>query len=180
MTVQFILITILWFDAGVNMYFTFMERKEMEAEPTKLKVLHLCVASLNLTFLVIKVFGYSDPLRFTRPLLLFFRSKKVVKAFSLFTNSILSAASVFIIFFMTITLAAVLALVLFRGEMSDDPTLNNFMDTFNQMFVLVATGENYADIVPAAILLSDWYFFFFAVFTLVGLFFLGSLFDCNI
>ena len=43
------------------------------------------------------------------------------------------------------------------------------------MFVLVATGENYADVVPAAILLSDWYFFFFAVFTLVGLFFLGSL-----
>ena len=78
----------------------------IKAEPTKLKVLHLCVASLNSTFRVIKVFGYSDPLRFTRPLLLFFRSKKVVKASSLFTNSILSAASVFIIFFMTITLAA--------------------------------------------------------------------------
>jgi len=148
--------------------------------PTNLKVYHLVVVVANLAFLVIKAFGNADPVRFTRPLMLIFRSTKVVKAIVLFLNSILSAAAVFIVFFFTIVLAAVLALVLFQGDKLVDGDggeieMGNFMACFNEMFVLVATGENYADIVPAAVMLSDWYFLYFAVFTLVGLFFLGSL-----
>jgi len=173
--IQFILITVLLADSIIVLYFTCVEREAMDAQPTKLKIYHCMVCTLNTLFLILKVFSTSDPLRFTRPLLLFFRTKKVVKAASLFLNSIFSAAHVFLVFFMTITLACILALILLRGEMSGDPTLNNFLESFNQMFVLIATGENYADLIPAAIGLSDWYFFFFAVFTLAGLFFLGSL-----
>ena len=64
------------------------------------------------------------------------------------------------------------------------------MNAFKAMFVLVATGnempllqsvdcgftgENYADVVQNVLPLSDWYFIFFFLCTLIGLFCLGSL-----
>eukprot|EP00656_Telonema_subtile_P000866 TRINITY_DN1040_c0_g7_i1.p1 TRINITY_DN1040_c0_g7~~TRINITY_DN1040_c0_g7_i1.p1 ORF type:complete len:2218 (+),score=543.13 TRINITY_DN1040_c0_g7_i1:82-6735(+) len=172
---QIIILVILFFDAVMMWRFVWIERDTMMLKHSTSKVWNVAVVSLNGFFLILHSQGYSDPLRFTRPLMLVWRSLRVLRATRLFCTSIINAGNVFLVFFTTILVGTIFALILFHGLFDAYPMFNTFMTSAKHMFVLMATGENYADILPAALAVSEWYFVFFLIVTVVGMFFLTSL-----
>ena len=173
------LISVLLFDATLSWRYTWIDRETLGRKQTRSKAWNFAVVLLNAVFIVVKEYGSSDaasdPLRFTRPLMAVWRSLHVLRSFRLFVASIIAAGSVFLIYFTTILVGIIFGLVLFRNVFTESPSFNNFMETSQVMFVLMATGENYADIVPKASLLTRWYFGFFVIATVIGMFFLTSL-----
>eukprot|EP00658_Telonema_sp_P-2_P068586 TRINITY_DN5750_c0_g7_i2.p1 TRINITY_DN5750_c0_g7~~TRINITY_DN5750_c0_g7_i2.p1 ORF type:complete len:1729 (-),score=407.69 TRINITY_DN5750_c0_g7_i2:274-5460(-) len=172
---QAIALAVLLFDAVMMWRFVYIQRGTLGQRHSTAKVMNLATVLLNVACLILLAYDIQDPIRFSRPLMVVWRSLKVLRALRLFATSLLNAANVFLVYGVTIIVCSIFALILFREVLTASPKFDTFMDSLKHTFVVMATGENYADILPNVLPLSKWYFLFFLFLTLIGMFFLTSL-----
>jgi len=117
-------------------------------------------------------FEYYFPLRIW---ILALMNSRVAKAGEILIRTIIGGQQVYALYLSFILIAAVTGLLLFRGLVNEEATVNNFENFVNSLitsYVFISTGENYNDIVYPAYEKSAPYLLWFFIFTVVGMLFI--------
>ena len=142
-------------------------------------LLFLITVDLIMTISLEYSIEYFIPLR---PLLPLFTSQRIGRTASTVARTLWGLRYILLLLASVVVLAGALGLTLFEGAVNSEDGVEEYGNSFDSflastltMFVFIATGENYVDIVYPAMEYSGYSIIYFMVFAFVGLFFVVSI-----
>jgi len=112
---------------------------------------------------------------YVKPLLLFLKWRSLQTTLKMFGKSIANSFAVFMLLALCISMTALAMLIVFRGEYDGDHTLNGFVESLVEMFVFMASGENYIELVNQARAINGFYVLLYIAAGFIGLVVIMSL-----
>ena len=130
---------------------------------------------LWVTFILREYCILEEACGYVKPLLLFFKWRSLQATVKMFGKSIANSFAVFMLLALCISMTALAMLIVFRGEFDGDHTLNGFVESLVEMFVFMASGENYIELVNQARSINGFYVLLYIAAGFIGLVVIMSL-----
>eukprot|EP00656_Telonema_subtile_P056139 TRINITY_DN8907_c0_g3_i2.p1 TRINITY_DN8907_c0_g3~~TRINITY_DN8907_c0_g3_i2.p1 ORF type:complete len:1428 (-),score=417.88 TRINITY_DN8907_c0_g3_i2:60-4343(-) len=116
-------------------------------------------------------------LGFVRPALFFMHSAQLRQNTKLVLQCVWRIRTSIVMFFAVVCIFALMGFTLYRGKFKAEQgdTLDDFLEAFLRLFVLLESGENYTDLAHQGARQSEYNWIFFVMLSIVGVFFFLSM-----